>query len=117
MEQDIIIPSLEGRGWHESGGNILPVWFEGNQFPPSLSRSKKRDANVGNRSSLNRNNGKPSQNKKTEPIKKKLKLDESSTPCTYEYSSSSSSSSTSSEWEVWEIEDFDSNISNDDPDW
>ena len=39
--QNMTIPSIDGRGWYEEDGLILPVWFTGNQFPPSLSRSKK----------------------------------------------------------------------------
>ena len=45
--QNITLPSIEGRCWYESKGLILPVWFKGEQLPPNLSRSKKRDVTSG----------------------------------------------------------------------
>ena len=56
MRQNITTPSLKGREWQESEGQIIPVCFEGNQFPPSLSRSKNntnsKKRNIGNGDSL-----------------------------------------------------------------
>ena len=35
MQQNITIPSFKGRGRQETEGQIILVWFAGNQFPPS----------------------------------------------------------------------------------
>ena len=37
-EQNIEIPPLQGKGWKVEDGLITPVWFQGEQLPPSLTR-------------------------------------------------------------------------------
>ena len=107
--QYITLPSVEGRGWYEAEGLILPVWFQGDQLPPSLSRSKKRGANGGFKTT------------KPPPCKRKSGGDEQNS--NYDRSSSSSSisdlsSDTSSGWKAWDEGDIDSDSSSDDdPDW
>ena len=105
--QTMVIPSLKGRGWNDNSESIVPVWFEGNQLPPSLTRSKKTTAM------------KTKEGRKTEvgPSKKKAKIDEQTTYEYSSYSTASGSSSNSSGWEVWEDEDFLSDASSNDPDW
>ena len=105
--QTMVIPSLKGRGWNDNSEFIVLVWFEGNQLPPSLTRSKKTTAM------------KTKEGRKTEvgPSKKKAKIDEQTTYEYSSYSTSSGSSSNSSGWEVWEDEDFLSDASSNGPDW
>ena len=42
MKQNMIIPKLVGRGWYMKDGNILPVWYVGEQLPSSLTKRKVR---------------------------------------------------------------------------
>ena len=42
-EQNMIIPQLDGRGWKEEEGQIIPVWFEALQLPPALTRRAPRN--------------------------------------------------------------------------
>ena len=34
------IPNIDGRGWCKRNDIIVPVWYIGQQLPPSLTRSK-----------------------------------------------------------------------------
>ena len=121
MLQNITIPSLEGRGWKESEGSIIPVWFEGDQFPPVLSRSKN---NVNSKKKNRKSSNKESSRKRKLNPHQEL----STTSRSYEYYHSSSSETVSSGtvssetvssgWEVWKEEDLKSTSSSDnDPDW
>ena len=38
----MIISKLKGRGWYMKDGKILPVWYVGEQLPPSLTKRKTR---------------------------------------------------------------------------
>ena len=42
MKQNMIIPKPEGRGWYMKDRIILPVWYVGEQLPPSLTKRKTR---------------------------------------------------------------------------
>ena len=44
MKQNMIIPKLEGRGWYMKKVKILPVWYVGEQLPPSLTKRKTRQS-------------------------------------------------------------------------
>ena len=105
--QNMTIPSIEGRGWYLKDDLILPMWFEGNQIPPSLVRSKKRCVKKGENTKSAKKK-KFCENEKT--FNESSRGDSSS-------SSSDSSSDTSSDWEAWEDGDFDSDSSDNDPDW
>ena len=53
MVQNMIVPSLDGRGWCERDGKILPVWYDIPQFPPSLPRyPKKKQTGQAKKSSM-----------------------------------------------------------------
>ena len=104
--QNMSMPSIDGRGWYEGDGLILPVWFTGNQFPPSLSRSKKRCANKGGANTKSAKKNKPGYDEKALSESSHGESSPSSSEC-------DSSSDASSDWE-----DFDSESPNDDnPDW
>ena len=42
MKKNMIIPKLKGRGWYMKDGKILPIWYVGEQLPPSLTKRKTR---------------------------------------------------------------------------
>ena len=42
-EQNMIISQLDGRGWKEEEGQIIPVCFEALQLPPALTRRPPRN--------------------------------------------------------------------------
>ena len=47
-EQNMVIPPFEGRGrgWYiDKEGYIKPVWYEGEQLPPSLRRRRSKKSN------------------------------------------------------------------------
>ena len=39
---NMIMPKLEGRGWYMKDGKIPPVWYVGEQLPPSLTKKNTR---------------------------------------------------------------------------
>ena len=95
----MIIPDVIGRGWSKKNELIIPIWFIGDQFPPTLTKSKEDETSV--------KNGEPGNKKR----KIRSRMQEYSIPCP------PSSSSDSSEWEQWHADDFVSDSYSDDSDW
>ena len=44
---NMVILELEGRGWEEEDGQIIPIWFESMQLPPSLVKQPRRKNSYG----------------------------------------------------------------------
>ena len=47
-EQNIQILDPEEFGWKLAGGQLKPLWFNGEQFPPSITRRMQRKKTDGN---------------------------------------------------------------------
>ena len=46
-ETNMVIPEIEGRGWEEEDGQIIPIRFESMQLPPSLVKQPRRKNSYG----------------------------------------------------------------------
>ena len=101
MVPNMIVPSLDGQGWCECDGKILPVWYDIPQLPPSLPRYPKK-----------KQTGQAKKSSTTVPPCKKTKINELEDvrqcgDISCDGSSDEHESTSSSEYEMWEDSDWD----------